>query len=488
MITSVLPSSIKSCYQKSANKNEPKYAINLQPSDKVSFSGAMKVLSNPLDKAMVEILSTDLKLNGDEVRKLKNLVWDYLRKYKISSLGDHGGEEFFNEQVELSEAICNKLKIQDEYIREYVGVEVINRADKGENYIPYGMKEFDKQKALEESFAKSFKIGGVANSFGKLMSKMADDDMYAHICKALRFNTEECVAFRGAVDKFLRENNIEKIEDMAGEDFLCEQAELATLLERKFNLSEDETTLVNWELIARANSKMGMDYSPETSVYVKDRRPLISVVENLGFDYAEEPLKQNSSLFRRPAKMFSTSLYRIMDKEANERGFKYIFDIFNPDNNPLKSESYKFIMNSKLSNNDANDLVIKLVEMSECHEEYAKDLPKHVMRDNFYADIKDMMMTDKIIGAFSIDNNCSKVLKEMISKIHPAHVSDGEAYSLQRVAYEIADKFKLPVGAEEKIVKSMQEIQSAPEKEADAYFIKRLSNASAEYDSLSEGI
>ena len=156
--------------------------------------------------------------------------------------------------------------------------------------------------------------------------------------------------------------------------------------------------------------------------------------------------------------------------------------------NKNESESSSFEEDSKLSNNDANDLVIKLVEMSECHEEYAKDLPKHVMRDNFYADIKDMMMTDKIIGAFSIDNNCSKVLKEMISKIHPAHVSDGEAYSLQRVAYEIADKFKLPVGAEEKIVKSMQEIQSAPEKEADAYFIKRLSNASAEYDSLSEGI
>ncbi len=464
------------------NKSQANKEKNFLNTSNVQFSGAAKVLSNPLDKAFVDILSKDLKLSKEETNKLKDIVWTYLRKHKIQSLGEHGGEDYIDQQADLTGKISDGLKILSENKREFINIELINRCDKGDSYVPGGLLGYNKHKEFERAVVQALKLG----SFNEPMSKIADDKMYSHIYKALRLAPEKCLDFRKTVDTFLKKNNLEKIEDLAGEDFLCEQAELVTLLEHKFNLSEDESTIINWELISRANSKMGRDYEPETSIYVKDRLPLINIVKKEGFDYEEEPSKLINGLFRRPAKMFSNSLYRIMDSEAHECGFKYIFDIFKPENSPTKSKSYQFIMNSKLSCNDASDLVIKLVEMSENHEEYAKNLPKHVMRDSFYADIKNMMITDKIIDMFGLDNNYEKLIKEMISNINPTHIEGGKAYSPQRIAYELADKLNLPKGAESKIVKILEEVQSAPEKEADVYFVKQLSKASDDFDTFAD--
>ena len=450
-------------FQRQNNKSNTNSCLRLAPQmakDTVQFTGAVKCLTNIYDKAFVEILEKDLNLTKEATTKLKNLVWNFLREHKIQSLGEVGGEEFFEEQVELQGRIMKKLDLPED-VSEFVAREVIHRCDEGERYIPGGLRAFEKDKELEEAL---LNLDGRKYLMGVLEGN-ADNDFYEYARKALRLSPKENYEFRVTIEDYLKENNLKSINDLAGEDMLMEQAELTELLTRKFELSDAEMNALQWELISRANS--GLDYKPMANIFVKDEAPLRAIVENGGYNYSL------NDMFN---KKFNHKLFWVMSEEAQEAGYKNIFEIFKKENNPNSSKTVEFIKNSNLTQEQKMDLIIDLGKIASEPEEFAMKVPKHVAFDNFYGSLYNDMITERIIRKFDLPALIEDDLKKIVAKLQPAHVTGGEDCNIHQIAFEIADKYKLPAKAEKELSSIISEVLEGGTKSADIYLMGRLMN------------
>ena len=147
-------------------------------------------------------------------------------------------------------------------------------------------------------------------------------------------------------------------------------------LERKFNLSEDETYALNFEFLQRANLHKKDTYKPVVTEYVKDAAPLLKVVKDGNYECNSGQMP------------FVKNLFKIMAEEAGEKGFKNIFEVVKSENNLIESKTYDFIMKSNLSENQKINLIIDLTKVSKQVEEFAQGIPKHPSKDNFYANIQ----------------------------------------------------------------------------------------------------
>ena len=165
----------------------------------------------------------------------------------------------------------------------------------------------------------------------------------------LRQTPEENYEFQTTVEEFLAENNIKSIKELfKSEDLLNEQAALMEQLERKFNLSEDETYALNFEFLQRANLHKKDTYKPVITEYVKDAAPLLKVVKDGNYECNSGQMP------------FVKNLFKIMAEEAGEKGFKNIFEVVKSENNLIESKTYDFIMKSNLSENQKINLIIDL--------------------------------------------------------------------------------------------------------------------------------
>lgn len=424
--------------------------------DTVNFTGASKVLTDVCDKAFVNILIKDLELGEQYARKLKNVVWDFLRENKVRSLGELGGEEHFDEQVELVDKIRNAIDLPDD-LGEFLSNEVIKRCDEGADYVPDGWKGFQKHNMSLEDIL----TGKVSLSKGmdELVETGEDDTFFKYTKKMLRQTPEENYEFQTTVEEFLARNNIKSIKELfKSEDLLNEQAALMEQLERKFNLSEDETYALNFEFLQRANLHKKDTYKPVVTEYVKDAAPLLKVVKDGNYECNSGQMP------------FVKNLFKIMAEEAGEKGFKNIFEVVKSENKLIESKTYDFIMKSNLSENQKINLIIDLTKVSKQVEEFAQGIPKHPSKDNFYANIQTDMIKDKLSERFKMKMDTS----EFIRKIFPAHVAGGQGCNYKQIAFEIADSYNLPTGAEKEIEKIIQEVIDGGTESADKYFISKL--------------
>ena len=427
--------------------------------DTVEFTGATKCLSNIYDKAFVNILEQDLNLTKEAATKLKNIVWDFLRKYKVNSLGELGGEDFFDEQVELQGIIMKKLNLPED-MSEFIAREVINRCDEGEKYIPGGLRGLERERELEDALLKLDGRRYLETSF----EQDADNVFYEHARKALRLSPEENYEFRAAIEDYLKDHNFKALKDMGGEDTLNEQAELVEMLGNKFNLSESEVSAIDWEIMAR--SRAGINYKPITNPFVKDWTALRELLTSGGYGAAigsEEA-----------ARTLQNNLYYTMSCEAGEKGYQNIFEIFLEENNPKTSNTFKFIQDLKLPTDKKVDLVVDLAKAAKEPEEAFARAPKHIGGDNFYGSIYNDMITDKILQKYDLPEIISDDIRNTVAKLHPTHVDGGENCDLSQIAFEIADKYHLPPKAEKEIIAIITDILNSGTKKADVYFISKL--------------
>ena len=170
-------------YNNNLNINNKKDIGNICPiktlkNDTVSFSGAAKVLSDTCDKAFVNILSKEFELSKESANTLKNTVWDFLRKNKIQSLGEIGGDEHFDEQVDLQRLITKNLSIDenDDMANQYIADELIKRCDEGEDYIPLGLNGY---KRNESNFDSLKDRSTFSQGMRKMLEDSNDDDFYS---------------------------------------------------------------------------------------------------------------------------------------------------------------------------------------------------------------------------------------------------------------------------------------------------------------------
>lgn len=466
----ISPVYIANCNNKTniLSNNHISKQIYTTPKDTVSFSGAAKIISDAGDKAFIKIITHDLKLDKIKANKLKNLVWDFVHEHKIQSLGELGGEEHYDKQVLLHNKITKTLSLSEES-SDYLSCEIIRRCEDGKDYIPQGLKGFAKIIEIEKIIAGKTK-SCIANGIKRIFNDKSDDDLYKFIKKLLRQTPEQNYEFRTTVDDFLKENNIKSISDLySSEDLIGEQAALTERLEKEFDLSENESMAINFEFLTRASTGIFSKYKPIGSVHIKDFDSVIKLVKDGNY-------KANGG------NHFDSLLFKEMSKEAEAKGYNNIFEIFECENNPAESETMKFINNSKLSENEKIDLVLDLAKIAQDPESYADGIHKHIATDNFYARVQTDMIINKISDTFGLKGNSediyndliSKQLKQHIIKLFPTYVEGGQNCTLKQIAYEIAEKYNLPSGAENKIENIINEIKSGGRKAADKYTIEKI--------------
>lgn len=448
----------------------PSYRVTQLNQDTVCFTGALKVLTNACDKAFVNILTKELNLDAQKAAKLKDTVWNFLREHKVQSLGELGGEDNFDVQWRLHERIAKAISLPEDK-GEYLGMEIVNCCDEGKDYIPRGLEGFRRNMDLEDLLTGKVRtVDGLKNVF----SNQEDDSFYRFAKKLLRQSPDESYEFRTTVEEYLKENNLKSITELfLDEDLICEQAGLIERLENKFNLSESESTALNWEFLERANTNvMDRDYKPDMSPHIKDLDSVVKIVDDGGYAQKEE------------LKRFDTELFRKMSKEAEEKNYENVFEIFKSENNPAKSETYKFIMESRLSQDQKANLIIDLTKISKDPEAFAGALPKQAGKDNYYANIQIDMMAERIAKTFGLEEKDSefydeivlKKMKDLLRKMYPEHIDDGENTSIKQIAFEIADGYGLPSGAEKEIEKIVSDVEKGGTRMADIYMINKLTS------------
>ena len=172
-----------------------------------------------------------------------------------------------------------------------------------------------------------------------------------------------------------------------------------------------------------------------------------------------------------------------MGKAADEQDFDNIFEIIKPENNFKQSEVYKFIKEeSGLTEEQQTDLIISLAKISNDPEAFASNIPKHQTKDNFYANIQTMMITEKIASVFGFKDKDSDIFEDIISKnmekiirkTFPSHIAGGENISIKQAAFEIADTYGLPSGTEKTIENIIENVQSGGTKSADIFLLEKL--------------
>lgn len=454
--------------QITTNKNNSNNNIKLQSPlacDTVQFSGAVKVLTDKQDKAFVNILAQELELDTQSTKKLKDTVWNFLREKRIRSLGEIGGEDYFDEQLELHEKIMDAVSIPDD-LSEYLASEIIHRCDEGKEYIPLGLKRYEKGLVIEKIYSGEISMN---NGAIDLIEQEHDDAFYKYVSKILRLTPDQAYDFRATVDEYLEENKLKSITELfSSEDLFNEQAVLTERLEQKFDLSEKQTTMLNIEFLNRANTSDRENYEPITNPYVSDVIPFRKIISDGEYNYEIGN------------KDFSLYLYEIMTEEAFNKGYESLFDIFNPENKLEQSEAYKFIMESELSQEDKLELILDFVKASENHLEMEETLPKHPDKDEYYANMQSLMIAEQIIETFDldsylidIDNNEHPIMEDII-KIYPEHVKGGENSAPRKVAFLIAEKYNLPGGADKTIEKIIKEVLAGGTKKTDEFVINKI--------------
>ena len=447
------------CANNNTNK-QPNIQIKTSlAKDTVEFTGATKCLSNVYDKAFVNILEQDLNLTKEAATKLKNIVWNFLREHKVQSLGELGGEDFFDEQVELQGIIMKKLNLPED-MSEFIARELINRCDEGERYIPGGLRGFEREKELEDAL---LNLDG-KRYFEISLEQDADNKLYEHVRKAFRLSPEENYEFRATIEDYLKAHNFKALKDIGGEDTLNEQAELAEILGKRFDLSENEVSALEWEIMERADA--GINYKPITNPFVKDWTALLELLRSGEYE-SVIGTKETATAFR-------NNLYYTMTCEASEKGYPNIFEIFLRENNPKASKTYSFIQNSELPADKKIDLIIDFTKAANEPEVIAAQAPKHIGFDNFYCSIYNDIITDKILQKYDLPEIIADDIRNTVAKLHPTHVDGGENCDIRQIAFEISDKYHLPAKAENDIVNIINDTINSGTKKADVYIISKL--------------
>ena len=452
------------------NKQIKLNCLNQPNCDSVCFTGAARILTDICDKSFVNILTKELKLNEEAANNLRNTIWKYLRENKIQSLSDIGGEEHFDEQVKLQQKITKVLKISedDDLSNEYIADELIRRCDDGKDYIPLGLNGHARDDMYLEKV-----IGGdirPLEGFKNILENSADDSFYKYAKKLLRQTPEESYEFRKTVEEYLKENNLKSISELFNdEDLIGHQAELIEKLEKKFDLNENQSTALNWEFLQRASlDSVSSNYKPMTNPHISDLASIRKIFAQDEYTEIDE--------------CFEGELFRKMSIEAVKNDYENVFEIFAQQNNPSKSESYKFITQSNLTPDQKINLIIDLTKVAQDPEEFAMDIPKQAAKDNFYASIKIDMISEKLTEYFKLadtqtdlyDEIISKKMKDIIRKTFPKHITGGENISIKQATYEIAEEYKLPTGAEKEIEKIIKDIDNGDERLLDSYIIDKL--------------
>ena len=383
-----------------------------------------------LDKLFVDTVAAEMNFSKENTTKFTQIISDFLKERNYKSLGDMSGDEFFDTQCDLLEKFSDNFSFPNDVVHEYFVNEFTNRCDSKEDYIPGTLEKYKLENlAMENMIIHTItSIAGDASKFNDV------------ITENLGLNGEQPAKFKSIISEYLSANNLATLKSLRGEDFFNEQAELISKISAEFNLSDNEENILNTEMVNYIYSKPN-NYTPMTTRFDKDFDLFDAICDKNGMDDS-----------------LRAEIFDNIKQIALKNGTSNLFEVFT---NPNIKDKY-------LSTLPA-DLIIDLALLKD-----DVNIIKHKSRDVFYGSVRDDIIIKALQEEFNFSKLTLEAIRDEICKRHPNYIEGGEYKDITQIAFELADKFNLQSGAENKIKQIIQKTDNLEYKALDVFIINQM--------------
>ncbi len=244
----------------------------------------------------------------------------------------------------------------------------------------------------------------------------------------LRLNNDEKNTFKAETTNFLQKNNLTSLDELY-DDLEGQGAYLENIV-KKLDLSDYDYNILADDFIERV--ECDGNYIPETKKYDKDWEVVDFILEK----YTTESETR-------------LDIFDIMKMEAESRDLNTLFDIFKPENNSPHSITLA-TLSSTFGENTATDIYIDFaLAAAKDPKTRHSEIDKNIIQSRFYDYSSDYIITCDILDYFQLDDENGDAIEQEVQKRRT------EKKNIHQIAFELADKYKLPSGAEEYISTSI---------------------------------
>lgn len=261
--------------------------------------------------------------------------------------------------------------------------------------------------------------------------------------KNLRLSDDDKQKFTNLITDFLTEKNYETLDYLDDGEFFDDfninrmgsdkQREFTDSISDKMQFSDFDHEIFCKDLLDRVYYYIQDDeYEPEEQKYQKD----FEVVEDVLSKYDMDMIQKYE-------------IFDVMKLESETMEFDTVFDIFKPQNKSKHSITMKYI-NDNFPSDTAMDIIIDLGSASLKDENVRHNsINKTKLSDKFYNEQTDQAIFNELVETFDMDEDlCDEVMPKLAKRYT-------ENKNMHQIAFEIADEYQLPSGAEKFIVEAM---------------------------------
>lgn len=391
---------------------------------------------NKLDNGFIENLQRVFNLSNEAVQDVRKIVADFIKENKLKSLSDIGGDDFCNEQGDLVTKITEKLGLDEAQNNRLIN-EVGFRCDSKDKYKPENAEAYHNELTSFED--------EVENLYESYTDKRFTDV----IAKLFKLSDEENTKMLTIISDTLKSRKRYFLKDLKY-TYTCEMelSEIVDKVSKELNFSDYDEILFTREAINWIDS--GKSYQPVIKDIDLDFNDFNAICEKHKIDYNTR-----------------AQLFEMLKASALKKNASSIFDVFDASGNDFKKAQNKVM---QMTDND--NFLIDLALYKKNPEKVNVKIQKHKVRDDFYKRISSAYAAEEIEKEFGV-----AVTKEFLLKLgerFPLGVENGMNKDLKQLAYEIADKYQLPGGAEQKIVEIINKADNLETSKLDVFLVEKL--------------
>lgn len=250
------------------------------------------------------------------------------------------------------------------------------------------------------------------------------------VASNLRLSKENKKLLEDITASYLEFNDQTSFDYLEDDDKAEEQGEYCERIRTALNFSDNDLNIFTADFINRIfYYYKDEEYKPIERKYDKD----LEVVDHI---FEKYQVAENTKL----------AIFDTMKMEAEAFGYDTVFDIFKSENEPQNSIAFQ-IMSKNFGESFACNVFLDFVEAASKDEEKRHAEVDKTKLQRMYNDFQgDVAITRIIAENFGMDND--NVLEDIFTQIKKRRSEDK---NISQIAFEIADKYNLPLGAEKTI-------------------------------------
>lgn len=250
------------------------------------------------------------------------------------------------------------------------------------------------------------------------------------LAQNLRLSDDNKTRVANDLNKFLRINHLNSLEDIANEYEIEKQIEfIGILIDRVCNSDFDNIIIA--KTLGERMAYNG-EYKPVPDLYAKDYEVVDHILNK--YDYDKEK---------------KAEIFDVMKMEAERCNYRDVFEIFKSENNPNR---FQYLLNNYL-NVDADasvDLIIDFNSMAyKTETERRADIYPWKLSSKMGEQVKDTIIAHEIItGCDLVQGNSiedMKKIKPIVKDITNQLDKRRSGISVEQISYELVEKYNLPL-------------------------------------------